>query len=107
MARRHLSRFQAAIFRKAPWETPFGYDAEGMTVIDSVYGGYGDLKPFGGAAPDQGRIQAEGSTCYRLSMIDYITKCEIPGSRGSGRGRARSARKLCVQEELGLIGQLW
>ncbi len=91
---------------KAPWETPFGYiDAEGMTVIDSVYSGYGDLKPFGGAAPDQGRIQAEGGSYLATDypMIDYITKCEVPGSRGSGRGRARSAQAMIVraEEELG------
>ena len=45
---------------KAPWEVPFGRVIDGMDVIDALYGGYGDITPFG-KGPDQQKIWAEGN----------------------------------------------
>ena len=49
---------------KAPWEVPLGRVIDGMDVIDALYGGYGDIKPFG-SGPDQQTIWQEGNEYLR------------------------------------------
>jgi len=57
---------------------PFGEVVEGMTVVDSFYGGYGEGAPQG-QGPSQDRIYAEGNSYLRESFpkLDYIVKAEI------------------------------
>ncbi|MDD5629239.1 MAG: peptidylprolyl isomerase [Elusimicrobia bacterium] len=40
--------------------TPFGQVVDGMSVVDSLYKGYGEGAPQG-TGPDQGRVQTEGN----------------------------------------------
>ncbi len=39
--------------------SPFGRVTKGMSVVESIYSGYGEGAPYGNG-PDQGRVQAEG-----------------------------------------------
>jgi peptidyl-prolyl cis-trans isomerase A (cyclophilin A) len=57
---------------------PFGEVVEGMTIVDSFYGGYGEGAPQG-QGPSQDRIYAEGNRYLRESFpkLDYIVKAEI------------------------------
>lgn len=62
---------------KQRWETPLGFVDHGFEVIERVYAGYGDLKVFGGEAPDGFRIMQEGGAFLReeYPLMDYITGC--------------------------------
>ena len=57
---------------------PFGQVVEGMEIVDSLYGGYGDGGP-GKAGPNQGQIQAEGNAYLNKSFpkLDFIKKATI------------------------------
>ncbi|MGQ0712835.1 MAG: peptidylprolyl isomerase [Gemmatimonadaceae bacterium] len=57
--------------------SPFGRVVEGMSVIDSIYSGYGE-------APDQGRIASQGNAYLKREFprLDYITSARIV-ARGS------------------------
>ena len=52
--------------------SPFGRVVEGMSVVDSIYAGYGET-------PDQGRIAAQGNTYLRerFPRLDYIKSASI------------------------------
>lgn len=50
----------------APWETPLGVVTRGMnTVVDKLYNGYGDQKPFNPDGVDQRMVQTEGNAYLR------------------------------------------
>lgn len=55
--------------------SPFGRVVEGMSVVDSIYAGYGE-------APDQARVSADGNAYLRREFprLDYITSVKIVGS---------------------------
>jgi peptidyl-prolyl cis-trans isomerase A (cyclophilin A) len=57
---------------------PFGRVVEGMSVVDSLYSGYGEGAPRG-AGPRQDRAQAEGNTYFRSDFprLDHIETAEI------------------------------
>jgi peptidyl-prolyl cis-trans isomerase A (cyclophilin A) len=57
---------------------PFGRVVEGMSVVDSLYAGYGEGGPRGGG-PDQGRAQAEGNAYIRGSFpkLDFVKTARL------------------------------
>ena len=59
--------------------SPVGRVVQGMSVVDSVYKGYGDGPSQGGAGPDQGRIQTEGNAYLKKDFpeLDYIRSAVI------------------------------
>jgi peptidyl-prolyl cis-trans isomerase A (cyclophilin A) len=52
---------------------PFGKVVQGMSVVDSLYSGYGEGAPRG-MGPDQGRAQGEGNVYLRSSFpqLDFV-----------------------------------
>jgi cyclophilin family peptidyl-prolyl cis-trans isomerase len=58
--------------------SPFGQVVEGMSVVDSLYKGYGEGAP-GGKGPDQGRLQSEGNAYLDKSFpeLDGVKRAEI------------------------------
>ncbi|MCX5797517.1 MAG: peptidylprolyl isomerase [Elusimicrobia bacterium] len=58
--------------------TPFGQVTEGMSVVDSLYKGYGEGAPQG-AGPDQGRVQMEGNDYLMRDFpkLDYIKTARL------------------------------
>ena len=54
--------------------SPFGRVVEGMSVVDSIYAGYGE-------APDQARVGAEGNAYLKRQFprLDYIKSARIVG----------------------------
>ena len=57
---------------------PFGKVTDGMSVVDSVYAGYGEGAPSG-RGPDQGRTQMEGNAYLKKDFpdMDYIKSAEL------------------------------
>jgi peptidyl-prolyl cis-trans isomerase A (cyclophilin A) len=57
---------------------PFGRVVEGMSVVDSLYSGYGEGAPRG-AGPRQDRAQAEGNAYFRSDFprLDHIETAKI------------------------------
>ncbi len=57
---------------------PFGQVTQGMEVVQSLYGGYGEGAPRG-AGPSQPKMQAEGNAylASQFPKLDYITKTTI------------------------------
>jgi peptidyl-prolyl cis-trans isomerase A (cyclophilin A) len=57
---------------------PFGRVVEGMSVVDSIYSGYGEGAPRG-AGPDQQRAQMEGNAYFRREFpkLDYVKTARI------------------------------
>ena len=57
---------------------PFGQVIEGMRVVESLNGEYGEGKPRG-PGPDQGRVQSEGNAYLRASFpeLDYVRSARI------------------------------
>jgi peptidyl-prolyl cis-trans isomerase A (cyclophilin A) len=57
---------------------PFGRVVEGMSVVDSLYSGYGEGAPRG-MGPDQGRAQQEGNAYFRSSFpkLDYVKTARL------------------------------
>jgi peptidyl-prolyl cis-trans isomerase A (cyclophilin A) len=57
---------------------PFGQVVSGMSVVDSLYSGYGEGAPRG-QGPDQGRVQREGNAylTHEFTKLDYIKKATI------------------------------
>jgi peptidyl-prolyl cis-trans isomerase A (cyclophilin A) len=58
--------------------TPFGVVTEGMSVVDSLYSGYGEGAPDG-MGPDQDRASAQGNAYLQRDFpkLDYITKATV------------------------------
>lgn len=54
--------------------SPFGRVAEGMSVVDSIYSGYGET-------PDQSRVGAEGNAYLKREFprLDYIKSARVVG----------------------------
>ncbi|HJU69284.1 MAG TPA: peptidylprolyl isomerase [Gemmatimonadaceae bacterium] len=54
--------------------SPFGRVVEGMSVVDSIYSGYGEM-------PDQSRVGAEGNAYLKREFprLDYIKSARIVG----------------------------
>jgi peptidyl-prolyl cis-trans isomerase A (cyclophilin A) len=54
--------------------SPFGRVAEGMSVVDSIYSGYGET-------PDQDRIASEGNAYLKRQFprLDYIKSARVVG----------------------------
>lgn len=54
--------------------SPFGRVVEGMSVVDSIHAGYGEM-------PDQARIAAEGNAYLerRFPQLDYVKSARIVG----------------------------
>ncbi len=57
---------------------PFGKVIEGLSVVDSLYSGYGEGAPRG-MGPDQGRAQAEGNSYLKGSFpkLDFIKTARV------------------------------
>jgi peptidyl-prolyl cis-trans isomerase A (cyclophilin A) len=57
---------------------PFGRVIEGMSVVDSIYSGYGEGAPRG-MGPDQGRAQYEGNAYLRGSFprLDFVKTARV------------------------------
>jgi peptidyl-prolyl cis-trans isomerase A (cyclophilin A) len=57
---------------------PVGRVVEGMSVVDSLYSGYGEGAPRG-VGPDQNRAQLEGNAYFRRDFprLDYIKKATL------------------------------
>ena len=57
---------------------PFGAVVEGLSVVDSLYSGYGEGAPRG-KGPEQGRAQAEGNAYLRASFpkMDFIKTARL------------------------------
>jgi peptidyl-prolyl cis-trans isomerase A (cyclophilin A) len=57
---------------------PFGRVVEGMSVVDSLYSGYGEGAPRG-MGPDQGRAQQEGNAYFRSSFpkLDFVKTARL------------------------------
>lgn len=57
---------------------PIGKVAQGMDVVDKIYGEYGEGAPQG-RGPDQGRIQREGNAYLKKDFpnLDYIKSATI------------------------------
>jgi peptidyl-prolyl cis-trans isomerase A (cyclophilin A) len=72
---------------------PFGRVIEGMAVVDSIYGGYGET-------PNQGQIQAEGNKYLEESFpkLDYIKKAAIV-SGGAAKSTERAPEKAPAPTE--------
>jgi len=72
------------------WETPFAQVVEGMEAADNWYDGYGDMKAFGGNAPDQRRLYKEGIayTKKEYPELSYLLSCYLVGSGGGGLAKA-------------------
>ena len=58
--------------------SPIGEVTSGMSVVDSLYSGYGEGAP-GGQGPDQGRINAEGNAYLNKDFpkLDYIVTARV------------------------------
>jgi peptidyl-prolyl cis-trans isomerase A (cyclophilin A) len=57
---------------------PFGQVVEGMSVVDSLYSGYGEGGP-GGGGPDQGRLQMEGNAYLKRDFprLDAVKTAKV------------------------------
>jgi len=57
---------------------PFGRVVEGLSVVDSLYSGYGEGAPRG-MGPDQGRFQGEGNAYLRGSFprLDFVKTARV------------------------------
>jgi peptidyl-prolyl cis-trans isomerase A (cyclophilin A) len=57
---------------------PFGRVVEGLSVVDSLYSGYGEGAPRG-LGPDQGRAQGEGNAYLRGSFpkMDFVKTARV------------------------------
>jgi peptidyl-prolyl cis-trans isomerase A (cyclophilin A) len=60
---------------------PFGLVVEGMDVVDSLYGGYGEGAPQG-RGPSQARIQAEGNAYLEADFpeLDFVERAYVLGA---------------------------
>jgi peptidyl-prolyl cis-trans isomerase A (cyclophilin A) len=58
--------------------SPLGQVIEGMSAVDSLYGGYGDGPPSG-FGPDQGRIMSEGNAYLEREYpkLDFIRTARL------------------------------
>ena len=58
--------------------TPFGKVVEGMSVVDSLFSGYGEGVPYG-QGPDQARISAEGNAYLERDFpkLDHVIKTTV------------------------------
>jgi peptidyl-prolyl cis-trans isomerase A (cyclophilin A) len=57
---------------------PFGKVVEGLRVLDALYGGYGDMRPFG-EGPDQRAILSMGNAYLKREFpkLDYIERATL------------------------------
>jgi peptidyl-prolyl cis-trans isomerase A (cyclophilin A) len=57
---------------------PFGEVVQGMSVVDSLYHGYGEGRP-NGAGPDQSRVQESGNQYLdpEFPLLDHIVSARI------------------------------
>lgn len=58
--------------------TPVARVVEGMSVVDSLYKGYGEGAPRG-SGPDQGRLQSEGNAYAKKEFprLDYVKTARV------------------------------
>jgi peptidyl-prolyl cis-trans isomerase A (cyclophilin A) len=58
--------------------SPFGRVIEGLSVVDSLYSGYGEGAPSG-MGPEQGRAQGEGNTYLkaRFPKLDFVKTARL------------------------------
>jgi len=58
---------------------PFGKVTKGMSVVDAIYSGYGDMPSQGGTGPDPTKIHYEGNTYLEKNFpkLDYIKTATI------------------------------
>jgi peptidyl-prolyl cis-trans isomerase A (cyclophilin A) len=70
--------FKDNAFLDAQGFAPFARVVEGMTVVDSLYSGYGEGAPRG-MGPDQGRAQGEGNAYLRGSFprLDFVKTARV------------------------------
>jgi peptidyl-prolyl cis-trans isomerase A (cyclophilin A) len=59
--------------------SPIGKVTSGMDVVESLYGGYGEMSPAGGEGPDPSMIESQGNDYLtsRFPRLDYIKKATI------------------------------
>jgi peptidyl-prolyl cis-trans isomerase A (cyclophilin A) len=74
---------------------------EGMTIVDSIYSGYGEGAPRG-KGPDQGRLQTEGNKYLKAEFdkMDYIKSVSVVSESAavSGPKAAASAKPAPAAE---------
>jgi peptidyl-prolyl cis-trans isomerase A (cyclophilin A) len=65
--------------------SPFGEVISGMSVVNSLYSGYGEGSDMGGRGPTQGRITAEGKPYLdkNFPMLDSVKSATIQGASTS------------------------
>ena len=58
--------------------SPFGRVVEGLSVVDSLYSGYGEGAPSG-VGPEQGRAQGEGNAYLksRFPKLDFVKSARL------------------------------
>ena len=58
--------------------SPFGRVVEGLSVVDSLYSGYGEGAPSG-VGPEQGRAQGEGNAYLksRFPKLDFVKTARL------------------------------
>ncbi|MDP2864774.1 MAG: peptidylprolyl isomerase [Elusimicrobiota bacterium] len=58
--------------------SPFGKVTDGMSVVNSLYSGYGEGAPSG-MGPDQGRVQSQGNKYLKAEFpkMDYIKSADL------------------------------
>ena len=58
--------------------SPFAKVSDGMSVVNSLYSGYGEGAPSG-MGPDQGRVQTQGNTYLKAEFpkMDYIKSADL------------------------------
>ncbi len=58
--------------------SPFGKVTDGMSVVESIYSGYGEGAPSG-MGPDQGRVQMQGNAYLKAEFpkMDYIKSAQL------------------------------
>ncbi|MHC4135237.1 MAG: HEAT repeat domain-containing protein [Planctomycetota bacterium] len=61
---------------------PFGRVVNGLKVLDSLYDGYGDMRPYG-EGPDQRGILSMGNAYLKRQFpkLDYIERATLPDKR--------------------------
>lgn len=83
---------------REPWEVPFAeVVGDGMAVVDSFYGGYGDFGVFKCPtcnAPDLGRYWQEGNSYLKRDFpkLDFMLECKVQDNIGASENLNEQVR---------------
>lgn len=75
---------------------PFGKVAEGMSLIDKLYAGYGETSGGGMRAGHQGKLFEEGNAYLdrKFPLLDRLVRAEIIEQKRLGRKAVLSSKRL-------------